>query len=244
MKTSSNVRISKAASYSEYINYVSIPSAYRPRNLEFDTNVMSYDYVAGVPATMSQAHMHLNEAYWKGFTYAYACNVRPWEYVAYMKSIGFICPTILGVIESSSFTPVCMCHGDATPWHVIEGYNGIVTIIDPGNPRGLECKELDESKLLFGYDNVGQLMFGANYPRDTVIPFEVTDIHRALLATHYYRMTRHHKRLTTFSFGRIMEIHNEIGTNRCNTCRWQSNSVTQQSTPSTSGRRYSSRVCD
>jgi hypothetical protein len=91
-----------------------------------------------------------------------------------------VCASLRGL------TPVGQVYGDCT-WENIVLTNDRVVFIDPGDPRGLFCKELDLAKLLQserGWELVKKGGEGvqAPWPADNVV---------ALYVTHLYRLLRH-----------------------------------------------------
>ncbi len=92
-------------------------------------------------------------------------------------------------IIQSHLTPVRMTHGDLTFANVIETGLGM-TFIDPGNDRGLCCREIDEAKILQSMDGFDCAYRNWEPPRWQPA-FPSRRVHIALLITHYIRMLRH-----------------------------------------------------
>lgn len=80
-------------------------------------------------------------------------------------------------------TPVRVCHGDMTLENCLWTGDGVV-FIDPGDPRSLPCRELDEAKILQSLDG-WEDCFQHTHEMPT------RPVHWALLVTHYVRLLRH-----------------------------------------------------
>jgi hypothetical protein len=113
----------------------------------------------------------------------------------------------LSCIVKDPLTQVTFCHGDLTLYNVLKTQDGIV-LIDPGNPRGLPCQEIDEAKImqsLDGFDCVYR-----NLPQANIVPtFPARKVHWALLLSHYIRMLRHierHRAACNFAKQRIRQL--------------------------------------
>lgn len=117
----------------------------------------------------------------------------PHAYVQYVEEthhcIGYAWRSVFTMIRNAAYTPVSYCHGDMTLENVIICEHDPIRFIDPGYPRGLPTRELDESKLLQSLDGWHEIKWNQcprSYPA-----FKMKPIHVALLCTHYIRLLKH-----------------------------------------------------
>ncbi len=106
--------------------------------------------------------------------------------------VGFAAAKALAALPSSEFHPVNLVHGDATLCNFVVGVNGRSTAIDPGQHRGLCCREIDEAKLLqtaCGWDHIRH---NQSPPLDMIGHYvDTRRVHQLLLITHFVRLLRH-----------------------------------------------------
>ena len=103
-------------------------------------------------------------------------------------------------------------HGDCTLGNVIRKRDGDLVFIDPANPRGMPCVELDQSKLMQSLDGWEVIKYGL--PQAVVCPtdwprLEPNPLHYAFLATHYWRMLPYQvgdEQATRFAEMRLREL--------------------------------------
>lgn len=106
--------------------------------------------------------------------------------------VGLAAAKALAKEPSSEFHPVNLVHGDATLCNFVVGVNGTTTAIDPGQHRGLCCREIDEAKLLqtdCGWDYIRHNQCSPLDRADAY--FEIRRVHQLLLITHFVRLLRH-----------------------------------------------------
>ena len=80
-------------------------------------------------------------------------------------------------------------HGDLTRENMV--WNGRLFLIDPGELRGLPCRELDEAKMLQSTLTQWEYLKG-HEPWKHDIPFKLTRVNLALLASHWIRLSKHY----------------------------------------------------
>lgn len=90
-------------------------------------------------------------------------------------------PALMPII-TDKLHGVVMPHGDLTFSNVIGS-----TIIDPGNSRGLNCREIDEAKLMQSLDGWKD-KFGPHHVPIQKRAVNARMVHIALLVSHYVRM--------------------------------------------------------
>lgn len=105
--------------------------------------------------------------------------------------------------SNSILTPVAFCHGDMTLDNAVMHPDRGIVFIDPGDPRGLPCRELDEAKLMQCADG------WCDRDIQPALPFRPRRIHYWLLWSHYVRMLRHQ------AGHRLTFAHKRIGDLRC-----------------------------
>lgn len=90
-------------------------------------------------------------------------------------------------------TPVHQCHGDLTLENVICDYGNNLVFIDPGNPRGLPCQEIDEAKIMQSTIGWEKAKYNSRKSKEykTLTVFEPRRIHWLLLLSHLVRLLRH-----------------------------------------------------
>ncbi len=197
------LRMSKPSTLEEFERSSSIKAPWRLSDLRFDNDTLSWKYFDGVPATnFREAHRTVMNACWDGPGHA--------DYYAleYLQHLDEVCqkqdikPVALAL---DNLTPVRFCHGDCTLYNILVGKKG-VKIFDPGNTYGLNCRELDESKMLQSWDGFGTLMRDLP-PIVGPVPFTVTRTHYELLLSHYIRMLPHvDNRCQSFAKRRVFEL--------------------------------------
>lgn len=178
--------------------FQSLPSLNRPMNCELVNNeLLSYDFIEGThPRNWQYLHEVAAQVIWG--VHPPMCDtleIDRTRYCAYMYN----CAAALKMrpperaihrIMTEPLTPVLKCHGDLTFANVILTREGNYVFIDPGDDRGLPCRELDESKIMQSLDGFDVIYRNwedpSGYPR-----FPARRVHWALLVTHYYRLLRH-----------------------------------------------------
>ena len=173
-----------------------IPETFRPSNITWENGIISYDYIDGAQSQcVATVWEHAKEALWEG---------KPQEIdrKAYIDYVKMRCENFPYIpMPDVELTPVRMTHGDLTMSNTI----GNCKFIDCGDSRGLECREIDEAKLLQSLD--GFDVWKRNHlPAIGPAPFKIRKIHLWLLWTHYIRMWRHQP--NPFAFKRIEELCN------------------------------------
>ncbi len=123
------------------------------------------------------------------------CFIDPEEYSHRFEwhPVGRTAGIALRDLPLSEFTPVAFTHGDMTFSNVIVGYDGLgAVLIDPGNHRGLCCRELDESKIMQSYDGFEAIYRGIVKPIHTVTHvIKPRRVHHLLQISHYVRLLKH-----------------------------------------------------
>ncbi len=117
------------------------------------------------------------------------------EYLRYIREknaiFKFNLYKIEDIILNATLTPVSLCHGDPTLENIIMSKDRGVVFIDPGCPRGLPCKEIDEAKILQSLDGWHDLKNPGCRLLCSTESFAWNEAHWALLATHYIRLLHH-----------------------------------------------------
>lgn len=183
-----------------------MPEPLRPFDIQVaGSRVIVYRKVLGVPAQDVDKVMHCAFDLWqttssKNLLLLETCHKE--EYIDYVKRCKFNSPMcipyhtgaqekdykwIWDTIMEADLTPVAYCHGDMTLENCIDtGGDGIV-FIDPGYPRGLNCREIDQAKLLQSLRGWHELK---GYPKPISI-YNWRPIHFALYVTHLIRLLCH-----------------------------------------------------
>lgn len=178
-----------------------------------------YDYISGVHAQPDVIHDFMESHVWFNPCIETTLSVDKEHYIEYCKerlsliehsSSSEWADPIWRTIRDKHLTPVAFCHGDLTCENVILSH-GEVKLIDPGKSRGLDCMELDESKILQSYDGWHKMKHGS---QPGALGFDISHVHWALLATHYIRLACH-KDLHPFKYrkwalDRARSIANEL----------------------------------
>ena len=186
-----------------------------PPNLVIEKRHLSYDFIEGITPFEWKVVWDWSEEYiWHLSPHVPLGDGFDVErYASYMLSV--LCYTeikididkLLKIIEEADYTPVWKCHGDLTLKNCVQTVTGEIIYLDPGNARGLPCREQDESKILQSLDGFDCVyrghMLPAGWPR-----MEVRKIHWALLVCHYLRLLRHvtHEPSLQFARHRIKTI--------------------------------------
>lgn len=207
------MRLTKTyASYTEALIahtwYMRLNARYRPSNLLIDGAKLSYDWIDGThPSNIEDIIEAADDALWYLDDGAVGHGpINPAGYVEYARSVarevGASNPRALDMIRGySKYTPVHTCHGDLTFANIIKTHNDKMIFIDPGNPRGLSCKEIDVAKLMQSLD--GYHVVRDQWPDPPCLPkLGYSSIHLALLSTHYTRLLRHKHPVDVYTFAR------------------------------------------
>ena len=187
-----------------------LPEEHRPANIQMEgDNKFSYDYVKGVePTDWRTVHETAEKVLWCGEGALPVDAAGYCEYVAHKcEALELPASRILTIIEkltvdAVAVTHVPRCHGDLTLSNtLINTRTGKVIFIDPGHPRGLPCREMDESKILQSIDGWDVVRHHLGQPLQ--FPKMPTDrIHWLLLFTHYVRLLHHEHPRAALSFAR------------------------------------------
>lgn len=158
--------------------------------------------------------------YQKQFPTRFKVSARPYDKLTYLDHLSEVVGS-LGLVKDVfswffnrmreiTFTPVASCHGDLTLENVVcrrkvAENTGIEMLdfvfIDPGHPRGLPCREMDEAKIMQSLEEHSN----RNVANGTFEPIQRGTFdwyneklaslpHRVLLASHYLRLLRHAKK--------------------------------------------------
>lgn len=205
----SRILIRKAADKWVYDKMMSWPIAHRPQ-VEYyhGTGEIAYNFVVGQTPRSWRTVWHLAEsALWGRPDDP---RVRPISRATY---VGYVVDRALqsGIGDSRThnvikqvlnidLTPVVECHGDMTMQNVIGD-----VFIDPGQDRGLPCRELDEAKLLQSCEGFCELYRGTRTPDDAHLMRPGRSVH-VLLLTHYIRLLRHCPSMKEWTTQRIRTL--------------------------------------
>src|SRR6266478_5059826 len=133
----------------------SVRDGYKPKDIVSQLpNQYSYKFVIGhAPRDPMAVWLDAGYAIWDGV------ETLPMDRRAYIDYVESIEPhDCFDLIDTKRLTPVHNCHGDLTLYNCIEQpHDSKIIFLDPGNCRGLPCKELDEAKILQscdGFDTV------------------------------------------------------------------------------------------
>lgn len=117
-------------------------------------------------------------------------------------------------VLTDELTGVASCHGDMTLYNCLLPYDepSRIIFIDPGNPRGLLCRELDEAKMMQSLDGWDE-MYRDLPPCTRARPMPTRRVHYALLLSHYVRLLRHMRNDShaTFAVHRILDLTELLG---------------------------------
>lgn len=173
--------------------------------MELHADGYSYEWVDGREAHPEDLPVLLTycaKELWGGYG---VMPIDSTDYLAYVNvialkvGVGFAMAQLARDWPDCRFTPVSNCHGDLTLENVVvpvERYDTPFVFIDPGYPRGLPCRELDEAKLMQSLEEAlrcGPLV-GFIQDDDPLVWLEEkleSITHRTLLLTHYIRLLRH-----------------------------------------------------
>ncbi len=186
--------------------FAELDASYKPKNIKRLTDCeYDYDYVIGGSA-QTQAHVDCiytkaREHLW-GMTSNWISNAAKWLYGSYVIDRALAQKLdIEKVVEVARYIvqkplrEVKLCHGDLTLENVIvepsPGKWTPIVFIDPGDPRGMVCRENDEGKLLQSLLTKWDIMNGSSGAFWLTVPFPIQPIHLAFLATHYIRLLNH-----------------------------------------------------
>lgn len=175
------------------------PHAVVPSNIKVHIDCYSYDFVEGKHPTDWRKVMRQAELLW-GWQGCTPLEIDVGAYIRYCEE-RWVPEACLREIRKAKLTPVAMCHGDMTFANAIETRDGDIIFIDPGEHRGLPCRELDEAKILQSLDGFDVVYRGWAQPM-AYPKFPTRRIHWALLATHYARLLRHVKHEPSLAFAR------------------------------------------
>jgi hypothetical protein len=198
--------------------YASVPLDFRPKNVHVDGPVISYDFVEGqMPTQWTYTWKAARVALW-GDDKLKGLSLHSDRYVGYVlekleclhffdrKMKDKIQRLVAREIENDALTPAYNVHGDLTLSNVVTNGKDIV-FIDPGDHRGLPCREIDEAKIMQSLDGWDVVRHGAPsplaYPR-----FATRRVHWVLLITHYVRLLchRHPDDAISFAVQRLEEL--------------------------------------
>lgn len=196
-------RVIKKSGDIEWRWYNNTPPHTRPPGLTFRREELSYDMIVAPPTTDYRPVIKMMEPVWEpqGCRDHQFINVELYiQYVALRSPDNRVGAAMLK-LKRADLTPVHTCHGDLTLQNVVGNY-----IIDPGDPRGLPCREIDEAKIMQSLDGYDVIKYG--YPPPFPCVFEgARKVHYVLLLSHYVRMLRHQKgHVLAFAQRRITEL--------------------------------------
>jgi hypothetical protein len=143
-------------------------------------------FVRGRMSTLEEAHHFLRTKVW---TKPAHCD--PNAYWDYMCGVSVYWE---GYISKEDFSKLkftsCVAYGDATLENFVTGGDEVYGI-DPGRTHGLNCRELDEAKLLQSWVMHWETRVRGRPVSDEVLPFTPNNTHRILLVSHWMRLLRH-----------------------------------------------------
>jgi hypothetical protein len=189
--------------------FARLPEGFKPTNIErVSETSYSYDRVAGhMPATQGEVravHETANRILWRPtipISSSYIDQAHKEDYIEYVQekaaALWLNSEALANVFDIIRRTPlyrVDEVHGDLTLENVLITGVSQVVFIDPGHPRGLVCKELDQAKILQSTFTKWDLMNGSSGSYWLHAPFVINPIHLALLATHWIRLLNHPER--------------------------------------------------
>lgn len=162
---------------------------------------VSYEFVVGdMPRDLVAVLQAAENAMWFGETTPISPSGRVFYSDYATKKATFVgiphdaCRAIFDELIDAELTPVRVCHGDMTAENVIvEASTGIVKFIDPGNARGLPCREIDEAKLMQSMDGWERAKgLDPKWDLNACLQyFQPKRVHWILLASHYARLLMH-----------------------------------------------------
>ena len=179
--------------------YVSVRSDHTPQLDGAGTDTeLSYRWVDGrqaVPSDWTLVRKTAARELWNGQSADFHRRTY-WDYVCRLatKLNVSVPPFVQWAVCDGPLTAVRVCHGDLTLANVVINSRGAPVFIDPGDPRGLPCAELDEAKLLqsaLGFE--AHLLHGCNQQehRLEMLTALWNPVTRGLLWTHLLRMLPH-----------------------------------------------------
>ena len=176
-----------------------IPAEHRPHIYHVGEDGYSYLWAPGDPPS-SQDDIDLiyetaQQALW---TQKHPRPICMDAYIVYLEwKCGYVPPIIKDILltQERALTPVDICHGDLTLENVVMD-QGRPIFIDAGASHGVECREMDEAKMLQSILTKWEYLKHSesrdwDWLRKAQTPFGVRDVHLALLATHWMRLAAH-----------------------------------------------------
>jgi hypothetical protein len=162
-----------------------LPEGLRPRIID----AHSYEFAPGImPRDVERVWRAAQHNIWAATSQR--LDINRTAYVHYCQSKMHVPQWVGNAIIEDLLTPVTHCHGDMTLSNAVQLSDGEIIFIDPGDPRGLPCRELDEAKLMQSTNGWEEVRWGAD-PTRGVLPFVIKPIHMVLLYTHLGRLLCH-----------------------------------------------------
>jgi len=189
-----------------------LPPAYRPADVKFvPPNKLEYEEIDGsTPNDWRLVHNAAHKAFW-GERIRGIDETHVLDYVEYVLLKGRTLLSaaeqlrlmrLLGSLRPTDLTPAYATHGDLTLENTLL-VEGQVVFIDPGHDRGLQCREIDEAKILQsldGWDYVRRPR--CCQPVEQPHGFPARRVHWILLASHYVRLLCHQHPAVAMNFAR------------------------------------------
>jgi hypothetical protein len=182
-------RIIKRDPSRSQFNWLNKVQGVAPSGLQYHySDEFSYDMAIGQHPTPTQLYDGLNMHVWP---MGELLLFDRYAYITYCQTKGPLPSWVIREIETAELTPVGNCHGDATCKNAIwDVHQDRLVLFDPGNARGLPCREIDEAKILQSMDGFDEYWLD-HPPIPYQRPFKIRRIHLALLYTHYLRILAH-----------------------------------------------------
>lgn len=216
------MKITKAVPSWQWERMCGWPPSVKPQSLKWVDGNLSYDWVAGVhPTNGAEMHRFMVQALW-GSLLPNCMELDRTAYVSYVTDRARQATTVTGdkffnrddmrrimraleFVIDDELTCVSDYHGDCTNHNVLKTPSGRMILIDPGEARGLPCREIDEAKMLQSYEGFCEMYRGTPRLRWTVSP---SRIQLVLLMSHYIRLLHHiyDDRCVAFAVRRIESI--------------------------------------
>lgn len=195
----------------QLVIYGFIADEYKPKNITRKSkDSFVYEYVEGnICGNIALIWYTAQIALWKNGP------PRPISLTARLNYYKYVCDlwdepsetirkTLVPII-TDPLTPISYAHGDMTCCNAILSTDDRIVFIDPADSHGLECREIDEAKLLQSRQGWEKIKYNKTLTYDDV-PFEIRGVHRALLLSHYVRMLRYQSALYEYVLEKIKDL--------------------------------------
>jgi len=212
------LRVVKQADEWVFDRLSQLPLELQPKFMDYEDGRLTYDFIQGYHPTQYGKALDLLYRAWQQYGPGDYLPIDKHAYVSYCISLidrteylsGNIkerLSILIAALNTMPLSPVRWCHGDATFHNMIMTGHESGKLIDPGDCRGLPCRELDEAKMLTSYEGFDVVTYGAPQPEVFPRP-SIRPVHLVLLASHYLRLLHHNwpGHVLKFAIDRINEI--------------------------------------